>query len=205
MTADPATGGGRRRAAAAVSAAWRRRRCGTPRRALALTAAYAALLLPSVLSATGAQAAALGHRLTIYSVAEQEEFINHEDDRIRGSGRNPFGNFRDVAPSTSTAAGPFPGDEALFSFNLYASSGLGKRIGTAVYTCMYNFNKNAFCDATFRFTGGSTLVAEGSFNFNTTAFGLAVTGGDGTYAGASGTLNESPAANHAQRLVFILA
>ncbi len=171
---------------------------------LGAVAVALALLPATVLGAADARASLLAHRFTLYSVAEQEQFVNHQDDRIRGAGKNPFGNFRDIAPSTQAAAGPFPGDAALFSFNLYADSKLDKRVGTAVFTCMYNFAKNAFCDATFQLTSGATLIAAGAFNFNTSAFNLAVTGGTGTYTGASGMLDESPTTNNAQRLDFNL-
>jgi hypothetical protein len=172
--------------------------------ALAACVAAFALLALTLEPRLAADAATVTRRVTLYSVAEQEQFINHQDDRIRGAGKNPFGNFRDIAPSTKTAAGPFPGDVALFSFNLYADSSLKRRVGSAQFTCLYNFNKNAFCDATFQLTAGGTLVAGGSFNFNVSAFSLAVTGGDGPYLGVKGTLEEAPSANNAQRLVFSL-
>ena len=49
------------------------------------------------------------------------------------------------------------------------------------------------------------MVAQGAFNFNTTSFALAVTGGTGTYATASGALTVSPSAGHAERVVIELA
>ena len=153
----------------------------------------------------GADAASAAQKLTIYSVAEQEQFINHSDDRIRGGAKNPFGNFNDVTQTTTNAVGPFPGDQAIFSFNLYADANLTKRIGAAIFTCQYNYAKNAFCDASFRLSGRETMVAQGAFNFNTTSFALAVTGGTGPYATASGALEVTPSAHHAERLVFELA
>ena len=148
--------------------------------------------------------AAAHRKLVIYSVAEQEQFINHQDDRIRGGSKNPFGNFNDVTASTKTGAGPFPGDQAIFSFNLYADPSLERRIGTASFTCQYNFAKNAFCDASFRLNGETTLIANGSFNFESSRFTLAVVGGTGAYLAASGVLTETPTANHAQHLAFDL-
>jgi hypothetical protein len=150
-------------------------------------------------------AAARPHALTLYSVAEQEQYINNSDSLIRGSGNNPFGNYTDQAPIANTAPnGPFPGDEALFSFNLYTGSNLHKRAGTAVFTCQYNFKKNAFCDAAFRLRDGSTLIASGAFNFSASKFALAVTGGEGSYADAQGSVVGTPSAHHAQRLDFRL-
>lgn len=172
---------------------------------LAASAVVFALALGPQPAAHAAGATQTTHRLILYSVAEQEQFINHQDDRIRGAGKNPFGNFRDIAPTTKSATGPFPGDVALFSFNLYADSALKRRVGTAQFTCLYNFNKNAFCDATFQLTAGGTLVAGGTFNFNVAAFSLAVTGGDGPYLGVKGTLEEAPSTANAQRLVFTLS
>jgi hypothetical protein len=155
-------------------------------------------------AATAANAAPAKRTLIIFSVAEQEQFTNHQDDRIRGGSKNPFGNFNDVTASTKTGAGPFPGDQAVFSFNLYADPLLKRRIGTASFTCQYNFAKNAFCDASFQLPGSSTVIANGSFNFESSRFTLAVIGGAGTYLAASGVLTETPTANHAQRLVFDL-
>jgi hypothetical protein len=140
----------------------------------------------------------------LYSLAEQEQYINHADDRIRGAAKNPFGNFSDVTASTTAGAGPFPGDEAIFSFNLFADAALKNRIGTATFTCYYNFGKNAFCDASFQVGTRGALIANGAFNFDASRFVLTVTGGSGAYLSASGTLAESQSANHAQRLAFVL-
>lgn len=165
----------------------------------------AAALLAAGAGSRSAAAAAGSQRLTLYSVAEQEQYVNNSDSRILGVGNNPFGNFKDVAPiTTKNSHGPFPGDEAVFSFNLYSNTSLTKRVGTAVFTCQYNFSKNAFCDASFRLTSGGTLIAGGGFNFNATQFTLAVTGGYGRYVGKTGVMEETPSANHAQRLVFTL-
>jgi hypothetical protein len=163
------------------------------------------LLALGVLSAAVlANAASAKRTLVIFSVAEQEQFINHQDDRIRGGSKNPFGNFNDVTASTKTGAGPFPGDQAIFSFNLYADPLLKRRIGTASFTCQYNFAKNAFCDASFQLQGSTTLIANGSFNFESGRFTLAVIGGAGTYLAASGVLTETPTSGHAQQLTFEL-
>jgi hypothetical protein len=152
---------------------------------------------------TAAQGAA--QRMTLYSITEQEQFVNNEDDRARGEGHNPFGTYSDVSAAvTKPKAGPFPGDEALFSFNVYKRPDLTIRAGTAVFICQYNFGKNAFCDVSFRLGDGGTLIAEGAFNFDASSFTLAITGGDGKYTDATGELEASPSANHAQRLSFQL-
>ncbi len=64
------------------------------------------------------------------------------DSLQRGEGNNPFGNYKDLEPlANKNATGPFPGDEALFSFNLYTNGSLETRAGTAIFTCQYNLNK----------------------------------------------------------------
>jgi hypothetical protein len=166
--------------------------------------ALVVVALVVAVAASGA-AAAQARTLVLYSVAKQEQFVNNADDRTRGVGKNPFGNYKDVAPVTSkNATGPFPGDEAIFSFNLYANAALKQRAGAAIFTCHYNFARNAFCDAVFQLAGKGTLLAGGGFNFDATSFTLAVAGGTGSLAGTVGVLRESPAAGHAQRLVFQL-
>lgn len=156
------------------------------------------------LASVSAASAAAPQRLVIYSVAEQEQFVNNADDRARGEGHNPFGHYNDLQSSTAEPkSGPFPGDEAVFSFNLYAKPSLGKKVGAAVLTCEYNFNGNAFCDAAYTLSGG-TLIASGAFNFNAGDFALSVSGGYEKYGGDIGVLSASPAANHTQRLVFDL-
>jgi hypothetical protein len=143
--------------------------------------------------------------LTLYSLGSAEQFVNNKDDRARGEGNNPFGNYTDVTALAQTSGnGPFAGDEAIFQLRLFSDPQLQKSAGVAVFTCLYNFNKNGYCDVTFQLHGG-TLVGSGAFNFNSTKFTLAITGGDGKYIAQSGLMDESPAANHAQRLVFALS
>jgi hypothetical protein len=61
----------------------------------ALAAATAFVLISSVGAADVASASprSAPTRLTLYSVASAEQFLNHMDDRQRGHGNNPFGNF----------------------------------------------------------------------------------------------------------------
>jgi len=143
-----------------------------------------------------------GSSLTLYSFAEQEQFVNNQDDRSRGEGHNPFGTYGDVSPPVQELRnGPFPGDTTFVSFNIYATPSLKHKVGSAVFTCQYNFNKNAFCDAAFQLSGG-TLIAEGSFDFDATTFTLAITGGYGSYGNITGSVAGNPSAHHAQRLSF---
>jgi hypothetical protein len=159
-------------------------------------------------SATGATAsptAAQGQqRFTLYSVTQIEQFLDHSDDRSRGKGNNPFGNFKDSKTVTKEAGnGPFPGDNAVFSFGLYTSPDRKTSVGSAVFTCTYNFNRHAFCDASYQLAGG-VLLGAGAFNFNAGTFAVAITGGTGKYAAATGDISATPAAKHSQRLAFII-
>ncbi len=141
--------------------------------------------------------------MTLYATAEQEQYVNNSDSLTRGAGNNPFGNYKDLEPlANKNAAGPFPGDEALFSFNLFTGPDLKKRAGSAIFTCQYNFNKNAFCDASFHLNSGGTLIASGAFNFTASKFALAITGGYGAFLNKRGSMTDVPSANHAQKLSF---
>jgi len=144
-------------------------------------------------------------KLTLYSVATEEQFVNNADDRQRGKGNNPFGNFKDLTATTKEHGnGPFPGDEALFEFKVYASKDLKTTTGLAILTCQYNFNKHAFCDGTYQLSGG-TLIAAGGLDFNAPSFTLAITGGTGKYRGRTGDLESSPGSyRFSQRLVITL-
>jgi hypothetical protein len=104
---------------------------------------------------------------------------------------------------TPESKGPFAGDAADYSFNVYRDATLKTRVGTALFTCQYNFSKNAFCDVSFQLKSG-TMIANGAFNFDVSHFALDVTGGDGAYSDAGGEVEVSPSADHAQRLIFQL-
>jgi hypothetical protein len=173
--------------------------------ALVLTTCTSAAVFAAGVAASSAAGAMGSQQVILYAVAEQEQYVNNSDSLTRGLGNNAFGNYKDLQPLVSkNASGPFPGDEALYSFNLYSSAGLKKRVGTATFVCQYNFNKNAFCDASFQMTNGGTLIASGAFNFTASKFALAVTGGYGAYVNKTGSLQETPTANHAQKLSFEL-
>jgi hypothetical protein len=173
-------------------------------RALIVGAVGAAILVAAV-GAGNAAAAPRAQKVVLYSVAEQEQYIDNSDSLTLGEGDNPFGNFKDVSGVTQkNSHGPFPGDMAVFSFNLYKDANLKTRVGAASFTCQYNFSKNAFCDAAFQLKNGGTLIAEGAFNFDAGKFTLAVTGGYGSYANTTGVMQEQPSANHSQRLTFQL-
>jgi len=181
------------------------RQLGSPARLVLVTACVAGVSLLAAGVASSATRSVQGQqKVTIYSVATEEQFVNNADDRQRGKGNNPFGNYKDITATTKEKGnGPFPGDEALFKFNLYLNSDLKKSAGTAVFTCQYNFDKNAFCDATYQLKGG-TLIGAGQFNFNADDFAIAITGGTGKYRGSRGDLEASPGPGHSQKLVVTL-
>ncbi len=138
----------------------------------------------------------------LYAVTTQEQFLNHADDRARGFGNNPFGNFK--APTATTKEhnnGPFPGDQALFAFKVYTSAKHTKSAGSAVYTCFYNFNHHGFCDAAYELNGG-TLLGSGPVDFNAQTFAIVITGGTGTYSGVTGVV-ESKSQRYSETLLTI--
>jgi hypothetical protein len=173
----------------------------------ALFASSAGALAASLVAAgpaTSAPLAAKAQTMTLYSVVTSEQFVNNSDDRQRGKGNNPFGNYKDLTATTKERGnGPFPGDEALFKFNVYSSPRVKGPIGTAVFTCQYNFNKNAFCDASYQLSGG-TLIGAGPLNFNSPVFSIAITGGTGKYRSAQGQLQSTQTKANIQRITVNL-
>jgi hypothetical protein len=159
------------------------------RRAVAATLVLAACVL-------GPQGAAASHStrasasaakpFTLYSAVDRKLYINNVDDLDRGRGHNPFGNFTSVpAQKNERAFGPFPGDEGVFSFGLYRDAALKTKAGSAVVICWYGFVQNAFCDASFDLADGS-LIAKGTFNFNSPASAFSIVGGFEKYKRARG-------------------
>ncbi len=112
-------------------------------------------------------------------VAKKSSSSTTTTTRARGFA-NPFGMRDPQVEKASNGAGPYPGDESLFSFAVYNTAKLQHSTVTGTYTCEYYFDKNAFCDATYRFATG-TVFAAGAFNFNAKSYSLAVTGGTGKY------------------------
>ena len=55
--------------------------------------------------------------MALYSLVKAEQFVNTKDDRQRGIGSNPFGNYKDLTPTTKqNHKGALPGDYDLFKF-----------------------------------------------------------------------------------------
>ena len=100
--------------------------------------------------------------LTLYSVPTAGQFINVADDRDRGEGNNPFGNYSGSAapaPSNEKLFGPLPGDLGDFFFNLYGSAAHTTRMGTQLLICHYNFDQGG--DAAFQLSNGTLIGKAG--------------------------------------------
>jgi hypothetical protein len=141
-------------------------------------------------------------KLTVYAVPTTVQFMNHADDRLRGMSINPFKLKAQAAILNANGKekgnGPFPGDDILYSFKLFADAERTQPTGTAIFTCYYGFGKRATCDSYFNLAQG-LLLASGQVPFGQARFTLGVTGGTHTYLGALGQLNATPAVKNAQR------
>jgi hypothetical protein len=173
-------------------------------RRLILTVCAAGALLGGA-SAGAAPGSGSGTHMTLYSVAVAEQFLNTQDDRQRGVGSNPFGNYKDTTPTTKPKTNrPYPGDYTMLSFDIFGSQSLKKRVGTATYTCQFAFDQRAVCKATYEL-GGGTLLGIGIVDFTKPKFALIVTGGTGTYYARKGDMTSAPlAGSKAQQLEFTL-
>ena len=163
----------------------------------------AAVLLAAATAVTAASGASrASQKLTVYAVPATVQFMNHADDRLRGMSTNPFNLKADAviidAKGKEKGNGPFPGDDVLYAFKLFADAKRTKPIGTAMFTCYYGFAKRATCDSYFDLARG-ILLASGQVPFGAAHFNLGVTGGTRAYFGALGQLGSVPAAGNAQR------
>jgi hypothetical protein len=163
----------------------------------------AVVLLAAALPVTAASGASrASQKLRVYAVPKTVQFMNHADDRLRGMATNPF-KFKTEAVilgdnGKEKGLGPFPGDDILYAFKLFADPKLTKPSGTALFTCYYEFAKRATCDSYFDLAKGLVL-ASGQVRFGVTHFTLGITGGTQTYFGALGQVDSVPAAKNAQR------
>jgi len=163
----------------------------------------AVVLLATALQVTTASGASPAtQKLTIWAVPATVQFMNHADDRLRGMSTNPFNLKAEAviinANGKEKGNGPFPGDDILYAFKLFADAKRAKPIGTAMFTCYYGFGKRATCDSYFDLAKG-ILLASGQVPFGSKHFILGVTGGTHVYVGAFGEVNSVPAAGNAQR------
>jgi hypothetical protein len=162
----------------------------------------AVVLLATALPATASGSARATQKLTVYAVPTTVQFMNHADDRLRGMSTNPFKLKAEAviinANGKEKGNGPFPGDDILYAFKLFADAKRTQPTGTAIFTCYYGFGKRATCDSYFDLAKG-LLLASGQVRFGQSHFTLGVTGGTHAYLGALGQLNSVPAAKNAQR------
>jgi len=163
----------------------------------------------ALLATAAAPAARTGSRtFTVYGVAKTMQFMNHEDDRRRGMTNNPFEvnrakSLRIVVKGSEKNGGPFPGDDVLYSFDLYKNAALKKSAGSAVFTCYYDIGRHATCDGYFELPGG-LILATGSVVFDSSKFTLSVEGGTSSYFGKRGQVAAAPAVEKSQRFRFTL-
>jgi hypothetical protein len=164
--------------------------------------ATVALLAAALSVAPAPGASQTSHNLRVYAVPKTVQFMNHADDRLRGMATNPF-KFKSEAVilndnGKEKGQGPFPGDDILYTFRLFADAKLTKPAGTALFTCYYAFGKRATCDSYFDLTRGLVL-ASGLVRFGQTRFTLGITGGTRAYLGALGQVVSRAAAKNAER------
>jgi hypothetical protein len=129
--------------------------------------------------------------LVVYAVPDQRGFVNNADDRDRGKGNNPFGNYHvgvQLSSAVETKYGPFPGDVGLFTYKLYSDASHRSGVGSAVLICQYGFDLIGVCDASYQLKGG-TLIGSGSFLAKAPGYSLEITGGVGGYLAMRGRVN----------------
>jgi hypothetical protein len=168
-------------------------------------AALTTALLCAGAASAGATTSSARAGITVFTVATGVSFINTADDRARGAKNNPFDAATNrLRPKVKeTGNGPFPGDVAVFSFDVFPSPTLRRSIGSASYTCYFNYAKHALCKAYYELDRG-TLTAAGPVDFNKTGFRMVVTGGTKSYLGIRGQVSSVQAKENAQRVSFEL-
>ena len=170
-----------------------------------LVVAAAFLALPALAPPSGA--ATSTRTLTVYALATRAQFTNHADDRQRGLASNPFNvdtkKIPNILKQNGKGKGGHAGDRAIYAFKLFGDPAMKKRIGSAVYTCTFNFGNQAFCQASFQLNGGA-IYASGPADFNSTALTLAVSGGTGAYLALRGQVSSAAHSSNAHRLTFLL-
>jgi hypothetical protein len=139
----------------------------------------------------------------VYAKAKRARFVNHADDRERGDKLNSF-NADTLQPppdANSGKKGTRAGDNALVSLTLYADRNLTRVVGSAIYSCTFNFGQEATCDGQFSLHGGS-ISALGPAKLDGSQFVLAVTGGTGGYAGAHGQVTSTSSSGLKSTQIF---
>jgi hypothetical protein len=161
----------------------------------------------SLAGGSAASARGADDALTVYAVPATAQFMNHADDRVRGMTTNPF-NVKSsglviIAKGAEKGNGPFPGDDVLYTFKLYANGKLKQRVGSAMFTCYYNFVKHATCDSYFQL-GKRLVLASGQVAFDAKTFALGVSGGTSKYLGVVGEVTARPGTRNSEQLVLRL-
>lgn len=147
--------------------------------------AAVAFAVLSVTLAPHASAASANRNLSLYAVTTQVHYVNYSDGITRAKYRNPFNiDSKKFTPTTGKGVAS-PGNSVFFAFALYSDPNRKHSLGTAIYTCTFNFNNNATCQAEYDLKKG-ILFAAGPVDFKSTRTLLAVTGGTGDYLGAAG-------------------
>ena len=139
----------------------------------------------------------------VYAKAKRAQFVNHADDRERGDKASAFNAEALPTPPNANSAkkGARAGDNALISLTLYADRNLTQAVGTATYSCTFNFAQEAICDGHFDL-GGGTIIALGPAKLDGSEITLAVTGGTGRYAGAHGQVTSSSSLTSKNTQIF---
>ena len=168
-------------------------------------ALIAAVVVAAVCASTPAIAART-RSLVVYAKTTKLQFLNHADDRARGNTTNPFNADTKLPPppkANTGNKGTRAGDNALIQLKLYADPQLTKAIGSAVYSCTFNFAQQATCDADFELSDGS-MTGSGPADLLGRQFTLAVIGGTGAYLGARGQMTSTLAPKSTVRIDFLL-
>ncbi len=143
----------------------------------------------------------------VYAKPKRAQFVNHADDRARGDKLKSFNAEALPTPPSANSGkkGTRAGDSALLTLTLYSDPQLRRAIGTATYSCTFNFAQEAICDGHFD-VGGGTIIALGPARLDGSDITLAVTGGTGRYSGAHGqvTSTTSGAKKTTQVFHFVL-
>jgi hypothetical protein len=160
-----------------------------------LPAALIAIAVAATVAVPVAQASTQARRsFVFYAKPTRAQFVNRAADRARGKITNPFDT--DVPPTPPNAnsgkQGARAGDSALFALKLYSDAKLTRPIGTAAYSCTFNFGQQAICEGQFQLAG-ATMIAMGPADLQSGDFVIPVTGGTGRYAGAHGQLTSTSA------------
>jgi Dirigent-like protein len=170
-----------------------------------LPAALAAIAAAVTMAVPAATAATQARSSVFYAKPTRAQFINQSDSRALGNLTNPFN--ADALPTPRNAnsgkKGARAGDTARFTLTLYSDRTLRRPVGTASYSCTFNFGQEATCDAHFEFGNGS-MVAMGPARLDGSQIVLPVIGGTGRYRGAHGQVTSTATGKKNTQIVRFL-